>query len=570
MFAFLIVYLSLLGIGAQHDAHNQTQIANDENGPLNRTEEDNGTIAKGFHDLAGIRSFLPDQEWKGRIIGGVEAWAHSWPWQVSLRLVTIPACGGAIIAPQWVLSATHCFKRHNTAPFWTVLAGKHDLENPNEYCQQLVGVSKIMTHKDYFGKTKMHDVALVKLKTPLMFNQCVKPIELWMRPINLNKKCTVTGWGSTRENGPQANRLQEVNVTVLSTESCNNFYHGIVPATMFCAGEPEGGVDACQGDSGGPLSCYTGSKYELAGVVSWGVGCGRDHKPGVYTKAQVYFDWINEIIKGEEILSDDSGVVPQESCGQGEILTCRLDSGQATVYATSEGEGQVRSVMEACPNSWPWQVSLQSKGRHYCSGTLIHHHWVLAPQHCHCKATVDMVVLGVHDLRFMASQTIPVEEVFNFPNNRTFPLTADLTLIKLSVPAQFDTTITPVCLPDKDVTLDDSWSCVTTGWGFSKASPKLSGATLRQARLGLVNRTACKESWGEDLITDNLLCADSSGSVSCMGDSGAPLLCQKRKGVFYLFGLVTWGSPHCDVRTPAVFSQITAYHSWINGLTKEI
>lgn len=74
-----------------------------------------------------------------------------------------------------------------------------------------------------------------------------------------------------------------------------------------------------------------------------------------------------------------------ESCGQSKILTCRLDSRPAGVYVTLEGEVRVGSVTEACANSWPWQVSLQSKGRHYCSGTLIHHHWVLAPQHCRCK-----------------------------------------------------------------------------------------------------------------------------------------------------------------------------------------
>ncbi|XP_014063451.2 transmembrane protease serine 9-like [Salmo salar] len=572
MCVFLIVYLSLLGLGIQHDLRNQTEIVqNLENGALNGTEEENATLTSGFQfeDLAGVRSFMPEQEMEVRIIGGVEAWAHSWPWQVSLRFTTMPACGGAIIAPQWVLTAAHCFKQYNKVDFWTVMAGKHDLENPDEECQQLVAVSKIVTHKDYNGMKKMHDIALVKLTTPLTFNQCVRRIEIWMRPIEPKKQCTVTGWGTTRENGPRANRLQEVNVTCLSLEDCNKFYRGVIQPTMFCAGDPEGGVDACQGDSGGPLSCYTGSRYELAGVVSWGVGCGRAQRPGVYTKVQVYLDWINELIQGDRSMS--GGItVTEESCGQSKILTCRLDSRPAGVYVTLEGEVRVGSVTEACANSWPWQVSLQSKGRHYCSGTLIHHHWVLAPQHCHSKATVDTVVLGGHDLRFMAAQTIPVDEVFSHPHDGTFPPTFDLTLIKLSVPARIDDTVSPVCLPHEDVKLDDSWSCVTTGWGSSNSAPKVSRTTLHQARLGLVNRTACRETWGEDLITDTQLCTDPAGSVSCMGDSGAPLLCQKINGVFFLFGVVTWGSPSCDISTPAVFSRLSAYHSWITNITTDI
>uniref|UniRef100_A0A3B4AWG2 Peptidase S1 domain-containing protein n=1 Tax=Periophthalmus magnuspinnatus TaxID=409849 RepID=A0A3B4AWG2_9GOBI len=226
------------------------------------------------------------------IIGGEEALFHSWPWQVSLTFITMPACGGAILSPFWVLSAAHCFRRSS---LWTVLAGKHDLDNLNEK------VSIILIHKDYSTQTKEYDIALLKLKEPLIFNDFVRPINIWMTTLPLFTECTTTGWGSTRENGPRVNKLQEVNVTLLPSEVCNKYYVGRILDTMFCAGKEEGGADACQGDSGGPISCFNGSRYELAGVVSWGVGCGRAKKPGVYTRIQNVISWITDVISKQHL-----------------------------------------------------------------------------------------------------------------------------------------------------------------------------------------------------------------------------------------------------------------------------
>ena len=63
---------------------------------------------------------------------------------------------------------------------------------------------------------------------------------------------------------------------------------------MFCAGYVEGGKDSCQGDSGGPAIINRKGTLYQAGIVSWGRGCARKEKPGVYVRLQNMIEWIQE------------------------------------------------------------------------------------------------------------------------------------------------------------------------------------------------------------------------------------------------------------------------------------
>ena len=62
-----------------------------------------------------------------RIVGGTNAKPGTWPWQVTMdykgHTATTHWCGGSIIAPQWIVSAAHCFAYSLDPAQYTVVAG---------------------------------------------------------------------------------------------------------------------------------------------------------------------------------------------------------------------------------------------------------------------------------------------------------------------------------------------------------------------------------------------------------------------------------------------------------------
>lgn len=95
----------------------------------------------------------------------------------------------------------------------------------------------------------------------------------------------IVGWGATSEGGSGPDVLQEAEVPITTDAYCDEAYGGIDEATMVCAGFPQGGVDTCQGDSGGPMFGRTaGGALRVVGATSFGEGCARPGKPGVYAR----------------------------------------------------------------------------------------------------------------------------------------------------------------------------------------------------------------------------------------------------------------------------------------------
>ncbi|XP_062872681.1 suppressor of tumorigenicity 14 protein [Trichomycterus rosablanca] len=234
-----------------------------------------------------------------RIVGGQNSDVGEWPWQVSLHYMTSGhVCGASIISEKWLLSAAHCFVTGDPAYHdesnWQTYSGLRD-QNLMDDKVQMREIKNIIVHRDYNQMTYDNDIALLELKEPLKFSSTVfsicLPSSSHVFPPGM--PCWVTGWGALREGGRLAIILQKAEVKIINDTVCDRVTEGQVTSRMLCSGFLAGGVDACQGDSGGPLVCLSEANiWFQAGIVSWGEGCARRNKPGVYTRVTKFREWI--------------------------------------------------------------------------------------------------------------------------------------------------------------------------------------------------------------------------------------------------------------------------------------
>ncbi|XP_070161369.1 protein masquerade [Polyergus mexicanus] len=241
-----------------------------------------------------------------RVVGGEDADANEWCWQVALiNSLNQYLCGGALIGTQWVLTAAHCVTnivRSGDAIY--VRVGDHDLTRKyGSPGAQTLRVATTYIHHNHNSQTLDNDIALLKLhgQTELKDGVCLVCLPARGVSHTAGKRCTVTGYGYMGEAGPIPLRVREAEIPIVSDAECIRKVNAvtekifILPASSFCAGGEQGN-DACQGDGGGPLVCQDDGFYELVGLVSWGFGCGRQNVPGVYVKVSSYIGWINQII----------------------------------------------------------------------------------------------------------------------------------------------------------------------------------------------------------------------------------------------------------------------------------
>ncbi|NWU29129.1 ACRO protein, partial [Dyaphorophyia castanea] len=238
-----------------------------------------------------------------RVVGGTGAVDASWPWIVSIMHPFAPylghLCGGSLIHYQWVLTAAHCFNEFmEDLHLLSVVLGA------TQFTQAGPGVvvrkvKRVLIHQYYGPAEKSNDMALLELDLPVA---CSPYIQMACIPdatlrVSELQNCWVAGWGATSPKAQNSSDvLQEAKVQLIDLQLCNSsqWYAGDIHTHNLCAGYPQGTIDTCQVGAGGPLMSQEKNSdyFWIVGVTSWGRGCARARRPGIYTSTQYFYDWI--------------------------------------------------------------------------------------------------------------------------------------------------------------------------------------------------------------------------------------------------------------------------------------
>jgi secreted trypsin-like serine protease len=234
----------------------------------------------------GLTQANADQQGQ-QIVGGSRASIADHPYTVFLTTADgFQFCGGTLVDDNKVITAAHCAAGKELGDIM-VVAGREDKESG---AGMTSAVRAIWVNPQFTDVRSGADVSVLTLAERLPY----APLELARKDDAAlyapGQPGLILGWGRTAADGQASRYLLQASVPLMTDPDCAKSYPAYKPASMVCAGVPQGGIDSCQGDSGGPLIVAG----KLVGITSWGEGCAAPGKPGVYTRLAAYADVLEE------------------------------------------------------------------------------------------------------------------------------------------------------------------------------------------------------------------------------------------------------------------------------------
>jgi len=226
------------------------------------------------------------------VANGEEVPIGKYRFAVKLTMTGIPtadggrrnsACSGSLIAPEWILTAGHCFRdasgvrvERPVADLTTATVGRTDLSGPGGYVATVIAVRQSPTN----------DVALAKIDRRITGIQ-----PLWLPPAapKVGDVLRLTGYGSiTSTNPTPSNRLRTGQLQVTTVNATTIGMTGYAP---------QRDTTPCPYDSGGPFfaELFPGRPPIVMAIVSNGPSCPHSLDETT-ARIDVIVPWIRDSI----------------------------------------------------------------------------------------------------------------------------------------------------------------------------------------------------------------------------------------------------------------------------------
>lgn len=274
--------------------------------------------------------------------------------------------------------------------------------------------------------------------------------------------------------------------------------------------------------------------------------------------------------------------------------------------ALEQGTQEIVGGVEARPGSWPWIVSLQQGGNHFCGGSLIRvgskqeTDIVLTAAHCVVDGYAGVtVVAGAHDFYRPTSAQVAVRvaKAVYHPQYDWDTTKNDIAVLKLERPIRIGGTcgepavpqrpnlsavvsltdalsVQAVCLPAVGAELAEGTMSSIAGWGLTREGGYDSSSILLQVGVPIVGDRALAQSYrtqGIEIDGPTMLGAGyaQGGKDACQGDSGGPLVV-KSGTKYVLHGITSFGVGCARAGLPGVYTQVSSFLPWIQARVAEL
>ncbi|XP_055847838.1 trypsin-like [Episyrphus balteatus] len=237
-------------------------------------------------------------------------------------------------------------------------------------------------------------------------------------------------------------------------------------------------------------------------------------------------------------------------------------------YKPDDFGGRIVGGEPTTIEKFPYQVSLQKGGSHFCGGSLYSPNIIVTAAHCLQSVKPKEIKVRLGSANYQSGgEYVSVRSLKYHEGYDSSIMTNDVAVIRLDTPVRYSNRIQPIKLATTNPRTGAP--AVVSGWGTEKFLVGSIQKILQQVQVDIVSMADCsstKYKYGSQ-VRETMVCAnvEGGGKDACQGDSGGPLVSEGK-----LVGIVSWGNMCARKDYPGVYSSVADLRSWIEKNAAEL